>query len=259
MVVKIDLTNVIVKEVVPAKETQKDVNKINEKLSEKKEKIKKEESISKITKTRPYVLNAKVYKLKSNFVKNSIFITLGYIEEDGKNRPFEIFINSKDLSKAAEFAVLTRLISAIFRKTHDPSFILDELKSIHDPNGGYFKNGKYIHSLYAEIAEVMEEFFVDIGLLKKESDKTLLEFSVAPLSIPSISQPASTSHTSQNISIEAVNKEGKDVVSVPLSSQTTLDGGDLFRICPQCNMKTLKIEEGCYVCMNPECNYSKCD
>lgn len=255
MVVKIDLNNVVIKEVVSKDKKVKD-----KETKDKVEKVKNKSDISKTAKTRPYVINAKVYKIKSNFVKNSIFITLGYIEEDGKNRPFEIFINSKDLSKAAEFAVLTRLISAIFRKTHDPSFILEELKSIHDPNGGYFKNGKYIHSLYAEIAEVMEEFFIDIGLLKKESDKTLLEFSVASLSIPSLTSASysttQTKNASEPLPIDVVNKDGKVITP---SSQQILDVGEMFRICPQCNMKTLKIEEGCYVCMNPECNYSKCD
>ena len=178
---------------------------------------------------RPDVINAKVYKLKSRFVKHSIYITIGYVEEDGKKRPYEIFINSKDLSKAAEFAVLTRLISAIFRKTSNPVFILEELKSVHDPNGGYFKNGKYIHSLYAEIADIIEQFFEEIGLIKRESDVSLIKFASSSLSI------GETKHTHEDVDIS-----------------------DL-KICPECNMKTLKVENGCYTCINPECGYSKCD
>ena len=69
------------------------------------------------SKVRPEVVDAKVYKLKSAFVKNSVFITLSYINEDGVLSPIEIFINSKDLTKTSEYVVLTRLISAIFRRS----------------------------------------------------------------------------------------------------------------------------------------------
>ncbi len=179
---------------------------------------------------RPDVIDAKVYKLKSRFVKHSIFITIGYVEVDGKRRPYEIFINSKDLSKAAEFTVLTRLISAIFRKTSNPVFILEELKSVHDPNGGYFKDGKYIHSIYAEIADVIERFFEEIGLIKKEHDMSLIKFA----------SPSLMSSITENVN---------------LSEEEMLN----LKICPECNMKTLKVENGCFVCINPECNYSKCD
>ena len=105
---------------------------------------------------RPDVVNAKVYKLKSAFVKNSVFITLGYVKaDDGSISPVEIFINSKDLTKAPEYVVLTRLISAIFRRATNPMFILEELQGIFDPNGGSFKEGKYYHSFYAEISDII--------------------------------------------------------------------------------------------------------
>ena len=74
---------------------------------------------------RPEVVDAKVYKLKSAFVKNSVFITLSYVEEETDVRPIEIFINSKDLTRAPEYVVLTRLVSAIFRRSNDPMFILE--------------------------------------------------------------------------------------------------------------------------------------
>ncbi|MCK5521464.1 MAG: hypothetical protein KAI81_10150, partial [Candidatus Marinimicrobia bacterium] len=111
------------------------------------------------TVARPEVVEAKVYKVKSPFVKFSVYITLSYIYENKRKRPVEIFLNSKDLTRSAEYAVLTRLISAIFRKTNDPHFILEELRSIYDPNGGFFKEGKYVHSFYAEVADVIERFF----------------------------------------------------------------------------------------------------
>ena len=171
---------------------------------------------------RPYVLNAKVYKIKSGFVDYAIYITLAYIEEDGKKKPFEIFINSKDLSRAAEYAVLTRLISAIFRRSEDPSFIIEELKNIYDPNGGYFKDGKYIASIYAEIADVLEDFFEDIGLIKRR----------------------------KKVNNTAIN------FSLDIGKSSLMDN---LKICPKCNQRTLKLENGCWTCINPECGYSKCD
>ena len=114
---------------------------------------------------RPEVVDAKVYKLKSAFVKNSVFITLSYVNDNSEVRPIEIFINSKDLTRAPEYVVLTRLVSAIFRRSNDPMFILEELQGIFDPNGGTFKEGKYYHSFYAEIADVIERFFFDVGIL----------------------------------------------------------------------------------------------
>jgi ribonucleoside-diphosphate reductase alpha chain len=186
------------------------------------EKVAKEEKISKPLE-RPYVIDAKVYKLKSRFAEHSIFITIGYIKEGNKVRPFEIFINSKDLTRAAEFAVLTRLLSAIFRRFEDPIFILEELRSIYDPNKvGYWKNGKYIHSLYGEIAEVIEEFFREMGIIKKEEEK-------------------------------------KNEEKLKFETATNIQELNLFQICPHCNLRTLKIEGNCYTCVNPDCGYTKCD
>ena len=118
---------------------------------------------------RPKVVDAKVYKVKSAFVKNSVFITLSYIDTDNGRKPIEIFINSKDLNRAPEYVVLTRLISAIFRRATDPMFILEELHGIHDPNGGSFREGKYYHSFYAEVAETIERFFYDVGIISNDN------------------------------------------------------------------------------------------
>ena len=118
---------------------------------------------------RPKVVDAKVYKVKSAFVKNSVFITLSYIDTDNGRKPIEIFINSKDLNRAPEYVVLTRLISAIFRRATDPMFILEELHGIHDPNGGSFREGKYYHSFYAEVAETIERFFYDVGIFSNDN------------------------------------------------------------------------------------------
>lgn len=177
--------------------------------------------------TRPDIVEAKVYKLRSGFVKHNVYITLGYIEQEGRKRPIEVFINSKDLTKYAEYAVLTRLISAIFRKTANPVFILEELSSIHDPNGGYFKKGKFIHSLYSEIADVMEQFFREIGCMDEEEEEkiTMLDEGVK----------------------EALDEGPKTAVNAD------------FKICPDCNQRSVKMENGCLICVDPNCGYSKCD
>ena len=176
---------------------------------------------------RPEVVDAKVYKLKSAFVKNSVFITLSYVGEETDVRPIEIFINSKDLTRAPEYVVLTRLVSAIFRRSNDPMFILEELQGIFDPNGGTLKEGKYYHSFYAEIADVIERFFFDVGILER------------PDAMP-------------------IEDNGLQKKFVQAKEEGNA-GNTKFRICNECNNRTLKTENGCDICMDPDCGYSKCD
>ena len=206
--------------------------KIEEISKKEKTTSKKEKQTNKPTQNfsntfRPEVVDAKVYKLKSAFVKNSVFITLSYVEEEKEVRPIEIFINSKDLTRAPEYVVLTRLVSAIFRRSNDPMFILEELQGIFDPNGGIFKEGKYYHSFYAEIADVIERFFFDVGILERPD-----------------AMPIEDNGLQKNI-VHA-KEEGNS-------------GNTKFRICIECNNRTLKTENGCDICMDPECGYSKCD
>ena len=179
--------------------------------------------------TRPEVVDAKVYKLKSAFVKNSVFVTLSYIKYGELSRPVEIFINSKDLTRAPEYVVLTRLISAIFRRSSDPMFILEELQGIFDPNGGSFKEGKYYHSFYGEIAEVIERFFFEVNILDK------------PVFYPLEDNGPNTDST------DGMGNNNGDSMNSP------------FRICPDCNNPTLKMENGCDNCVDSDCGYSKCD
>ena len=180
---------------------------------------------------RPEVVDAKVYKVKSGFVKNAVFVTLSYIKEkNGLIRPIEIFINSKDLSKANDYVVLTRLISAIFRRSTDSLFILEELQGIYDPDGGIYKEGKYIISFYAEIGNVIERFFYDVGILDKPVEHSL-ENSGDPIGV-----------------VETQTVLAKDEGNA---------GNIQFKICPDCNNRTLKTENGCDSCM--DCGYSKCD
>ena len=181
---------------------------------------------------RPEVVNAKVYKVKSAFVKNAVFITLSYVDTHSGRKPIEIFINSKDLNRSAEYVVLTRLISAIFRRATDPMFILEELHGIHDPNGGSFKDGKYYHSFYAEVADVIERFFYDVNIIEKSDDQIT----------------ADTETDQQSVPVEVGNNK---------SSNLQDDLNAVFKICPDCSGKSLKMENGCDMCV--ECGYSKCD
>ena len=201
---------------------------IKENKESKKNYIKESEDEDLYSNVRPEVCDAKVYKLKSAFVKNSVFITLSYIKENNIIRPIEIFINSKDLTKTSEYVVLTRLISAIFRRGTNPMFILEELQGIFDPNGGSFKEGKYYHSFYSEIADVIERFFYDVKIINRSEE-------APPQNNGKFGTPTS----------EAQNE------------RTTIDINSEFRICPACSSKSLKTENGCDACV--ECGYSKCD
>ena len=202
-----------------------EVKEINKKIDSKSE-VGSRNSNSAI---RPEVVNARVYKVKSAFVKNAVFITLSYVDTHSGRKPIEIFINSKDLNRSAEYVVLTRLISAIFRRATDPMFILEELHGIHDPNGGSFKDGKYYHSFYAEVADVIERFFYDVKIIEPQKKD---------------SQDKDQSRDSQQTVKVMVNGNQREI-------------NEDFRICPSCTGKSLKIENGCDMCM--ECGYSKCD
>lgn len=201
--------------------------RIREKQPDKKDKDKQAQNL---TLKRPDVVDARVYKIKSPFVKFNVYVTLGYIIESGHKRPIEIFINSKDLTHSAQYAVLTRLISAIFRRAGDAHFILEELRSIYDPNGGYFKDGKYIHSFYSEVADVIERFFMEEGILAR------------PEQGEQISLPIKTELRAAN----TISDEESD----PTNNNT-------FKICPECNSRALKFENGCEFCV--QCGYTKCD
>ncbi len=212
-------------------DNQSKITEVKKQSSEKKKEQQQKQS-HRGSAIRPYVVDAKVYKVKSAFVKNSVFITLSYIQTDKGRRPIEIFINSKDLNRAPEYVVLTRLISAIFRRATDPMFILEELHGIHDPNGGSFKEGKYYHSFYAEVAETIEKFFYDVNIIKKPKPEHLE------------SQKSTNIENTIPIPIETKNAE-----------QNQLNAA--FKICPTCSSKSLKTENGCDMCV--ECGYSKCD
>lgn len=131
------------------------------------------ESISETTK-RPMVLSGKTYKLKSPVYEAALYITINDLilnqgTPDETSRPFEIFINSKAMESFQWIVSLTRMISAVFRKGGSVTFIVEELKSVCDPRGGYWKHGKYIPSIVAEIGMVVEDHLVSLGMIKPEA------------------------------------------------------------------------------------------
>lgn len=223
---------------------------------------------------RPDVVEARVYRLRSGFVRHNVYITLGWIEQGGQRRPIEIFFNSKDLTRSPEYAILTRLISALFRKSTDPAFILEELRGIHDPAGGVYKNGRYMLSFYAEVAEVIERFFYDVGILRPQvadyagggqvdlNQTALGPAGEAPGLGATVSLEAASAFPDQDLdfSLPAAGHPGGPT-SVPVgassSGRVQQEHNHQFKFCPECNQRTLKLENGCDSCLS--CGYSKCD
>ena len=115
---------------------------------------------------RPEALEGQTYKIKWPESAHAIYITLNDVMVDGKRRPFEVFINSKNMEHYAWTVALTRMISAVFRRGGDVSFVVEELKAVFDPRGGAWMGGRYVPSMLAAIGEVIERHMVDIGFLK---------------------------------------------------------------------------------------------
>jgi ribonucleoside-diphosphate reductase alpha chain len=113
---------------------------------------------------RPPLLTGTTYKVKTPLSPDAFYITINDVQDGDQARPYEIFINTKNLQHFSWIVAMTRLISAVFRKERDPSFLVEELTSIHDPAGGYFKNGEYVPSLPAELGRVLEMHLSGLGL-----------------------------------------------------------------------------------------------
>jgi ribonucleoside-diphosphate reductase alpha chain len=114
---------------------------------------------------RPEVLLGQTYKIKWADSDHAFYITINDIEKDGRRRPFEIFINSKNMEAYAWTLALTRMISAVFRRGGDVAFVVDELKAVFDPRGGQWMGGRYVPSLLAAIGEVIERHLIATGFM----------------------------------------------------------------------------------------------
>ena len=134
----------------------------------------KENNVIRMTENveRPEMLVGSTYKVKTPISDHAMYVTINDIilnkDTDHEiRRPFEIFINSKNLDHYQWIVALTRIISAVFRKGGDVTFLVDELKAVFDPRGGYWKpGGKFMPSIIAELGHVVEQHLQFIGLLK---------------------------------------------------------------------------------------------
>jgi ribonucleoside-diphosphate reductase alpha chain len=115
--------------------------------------------------SRPEALPGQTYKIRWPDSDHAMYITLNDIVQDGRRRPFEVFINSKNMDHYAWTVALTRMISAVFRRGGDVSFVSEELKAVFDPRGGAWMHGRYVPSLLAAIGDVIAQHMVDIGML----------------------------------------------------------------------------------------------
>ena len=167
---------------------------------------------------RPSTLNGNTYKLKWPDSQHAIYVTINDIIVNDKRRPFEVFINSKNMEHFAWTVGLTRMISAVFRRGGDVSFVVDELKAVFDPRGGAWVGGKYIPSILAAIGGILEEHMMKIGFIK-DSDTSLF-------------------HKSSEVT---------KVENLKLSRQKS---------CTSCGQFDLQMIEGCMTCRS--CGYSKC-
>jgi len=159
------------------------------------------------------------YKLKWPGSGHAIYVTINDIVRDGRRRPFEIFINSKNLEHYAWTVALTRMISAVFRRGGDVSFVVEELKDVFDPRGGHWVGGRYVPSLLAAIGEVIERHMIDIGFIQRDDAET------------GFLQNIAGAH------------------AAPAAGSEKL-------FCPQCGRPTMTYREGCLICR--ECGYSSC-
>ncbi len=179
---------------------------------------------------RPEELPGSTYKLKWPDSEHAIYITLNDVIQDGRRRPFEIFMNSKNVDNYAWTVGLTRMISAVFRRGGDVSFVVEELKAVFDPRGGQWMGRKYVPSLLAAIGDVIEYHMKQIGFLAPDEE-------------------AGESRKEQVSAVGGGVGEGagQKVVGMPEM---------LLRQCPKCGEAGLIRQEGCDVCTS--CSYSKC-
>src|SRR5919106_560654 len=121
---------------------------------------------------RPEMLLGSTYKIKTPLSEHALYVTINDIvlnqgTEYELRRPFEVFINSKNLDHFQWIVALTRIMSAVFRKGGDVTFLVDELKAVFDPRGGYWQaGGKFMPSIIAELGHIVEKHLIEIGLLK---------------------------------------------------------------------------------------------
>ncbi len=193
---------------------------------------------------RDAALEGVTYKIKWPASAHALYVTLNDLVRDGRRRPFEIFINTRNLEHYAWTVALTRMISAVFRRGGDVAFVAEELKAVFDPEGGRWMNGRYVPSLLAAIGDVIEEHMLRIGFLTRDEPSRTDQDGSARLPVSAVQGPAQRG-------FEAEVAEVTDDEAVPRGSP--IEGA---RICPRCGERALRRIEGCWTCTS--CTYSRC-
>jgi hypothetical protein len=185
-------------------------------------------------------LEGSTYKIKTPLDDHAMYVTINDIilnqgTEHEQRRPFEIFINSKNMDHFQWIVALTRLMSAVFRKGGDVTFLAEELQAVFDPRGGYYKpGGKFMPSIIADIGAVIEHHLQKIGLMEKE------ELSEQQQLI--LDQKRAEAEASDR----KKNAEAAGDDSYPASA----------KLCNKCHTKAVVIMDNCATCLS--CGYSKC-
>ena len=198
---------------------------------------------------RPERLVGSTFKIKSPLFEHALYVTINDIVLNAgtpheQRRPFEIFINSKNMDHFQWIVALTRILSAVFRKGGDVTFLVEEMKAVFDPRGGYFKaGGVYMPSIVAEIGAVIEQHLKQIGLIHD----------------PEISDAQRALIAEKRAAYEAASAK-KDADATPASTAADGESGGGFppgaTLCSKCNTQALVLLDGCQTCLN--CGYSKC-
>jgi hypothetical protein len=181
-------------------------------------------------------LQGSTYKIKTPLSEHALYVTINDITlnpgtEHELRRPFEIFINSKNLEHFQWIIALTRILSAVFRKGGDVTFLVDELRSVFDPQGGYFKKGgRYTPSIVAEIGDVIEQHMVMLGMLKHNPpDPQQQEF------------------------LDARRREAEARQAQPADDEFPAAA----QLCKKCRTRAVVNLDNCLTCLN--CGDSKCN
>ncbi|MFV0359605.1 MAG: ribonucleoside-diphosphate reductase, adenosylcobalamin-dependent, partial [Tropicimonas sp.] len=160
---------------------------------------------------RPQSLEGHTYKVKWPDSEHALSITINDIVLNGTRRPFEVFINSKNMEPFAWPVALTRMISAVFRRGGDVSFVVEELKAVFDPRGGAWMQGKYVPSILAAIGGVIERHLISIGFIAGE---------------------------------------GQGLKTDPEAERAVAGERPRGPACPSCGQYDIRMVEGCRTCMN---------
>ena len=198
------------------------------------------------TLARPQKLIGSTYKLKTpdHVSSHAMYITINDIvlnegTEHELRRPFEVFINSKNLEHYQWIVALTLIMSAVFRKGGDVTFLVEELRSVFDPRGGYWNKGKYMPSIIAEIGDVIEHHLIDIGMLKSNEPDAVQARLIEEKKAELRAEHSSSADASQ---------QDSGVTDEPWMANATH--------CSKCHNKAVVLRDGCQTCMN--CGDSKC-